>query len=221
MPNITSVLNEQIRRISRREARSLTKSTKKLTTQHRRDVALLKRQVAALLKTVSFLEQQEKRRVADQPVQVAEVEGGRFRADGLRSRCLRLGLSADDYGRLVGVSGPTVYLWETGKVKPRREQVSKLVAIRGLGKREAERRLEMMGAAPAGKRRAAYPETADDFIKSLVKTKKATTTLLINAAWRKSGRPGKADNALTRLVASRKLKRSKLVGERGSRYTVA
>jgi DNA-binding transcriptional regulator YiaG len=220
MSNITSVLNEQIRRIARRETNGLTKSTRRLTTQHRRDVAALKRQVAALQKIVGFLEQQEKRRVAEQPVPAAEVDGVRFRSDGLRSRRLRLGLSADDYGKLIGVSGPTVYLWETGKVRPRKEQVAKLVAIRALGKREAEKRLEMLGAAPVGKRRTAYRETADEFIKGLVRSRKATTTLQINAAWRQSGRPGKADNALTRLVASRKLKRTKLVDQRGSRYTV-
>ncbi|HUB27434.1 MAG TPA: helix-turn-helix transcriptional regulator [Tepidisphaeraceae bacterium] len=220
MPNITTALNDQIRRVSRREINGMTKSTRKLTTQHRRDVASLKRQVASLLKTVAFLEQQERRRVAEEPVQVKELDGVRFRSDGLRSRRMRLGLSAEDYGRLLGVSGPTVYLWETGKVRPKREQVARLAAIRGLGKREAEKRLEMLGAAPAGKKRSQYPETADEFIQAIVKSKKATTSSQINAAWRKSGRPGKADNTLTRLVASRVLKRAKLENQRGSRYSI-
>lgn len=38
----------------------------------------------------------------------------------------------------------SVYHWESGKVRPRPEQVAKLAAIRGLGKREAMERLEML-----------------------------------------------------------------------------
>ena len=146
----------------------------------------------------------------------------RFRADGLKSRRLRLGLSTDDYGRLVGASGPMVYLREAGISWLGRELVAKLIAIRKLGKRrEAEKRPEMMGAGPAGKRRVAYPETADEFIKGLVKTRKATTSGEINAAWRKSGRPGNADNTQTRLAAGRKPTRTGLVGQRRNRITVA
>ena len=40
------------------------------------------------------------------------------------------------------------------------------------------------------------------------------------AGWR-SGRPGKADNALSRMVRDGKLRRMKLKDERGSRYSAA
>lgn len=143
MPNITSVLNDQIRRLARREIKSQTRSTRRLVAQYRRDIAALKRQVAALQKTVAFLQAQEKKRVARQPMP-EKVEGIRFRADGLKSHRGRLGLSAEDYGRLVGVSGLSIYHWESGKVRPRREQVVKLAAVRGIGKREATKRLEML-----------------------------------------------------------------------------
>jgi DNA-binding transcriptional regulator YiaG len=143
MPNLTTTLNDHIRRLARREIRSQTKATKRLTTQYRRDIAALKRQVASLRKTVAFLEAQEKRRVAKHPT-AQPVVGVRFRADGLKSHRAKLGLSAADYGRLVGASGLSVYHWESGKARPRREQVAKLVAVRGIGKREAGRRLEML-----------------------------------------------------------------------------
>jgi DNA-binding transcriptional regulator YiaG len=143
MPNITSVLNDQIRRMAKREINRQSRSTRRLVAQYRRDIAALKREVASLRKVVAFLERQEKRRVADQPVQV-KTEGVRFRADGVKSHRGRLGLSAEDYGRLVGASGLSVYHWESGKVRPRPQQVAKLAAIRGLGKREAMKRLEML-----------------------------------------------------------------------------
>ena len=147
MPNITSVLNDQIRRLARREINNQSRVVRRLTAQHRRDIAALKREVATLQKTVAFLERQEKRRVSSQPSAPAKLEGIRFRADGLRSHRQRLGISAEDYGRLVGASGLSVYHWEAGKVRPRREQVAKLVGVRGLGKREAMKRLSLLNGS--------------------------------------------------------------------------
>ena len=58
----------------------------------------------------------------------------------------RLGLSADNYARLVGVSSLTIYNWEHGKSRPRKEQLAALVAVRGIGKREALKKLELIKA---------------------------------------------------------------------------
>jgi len=55
-------------------------------------------------------------------------------------------LSAADYGKLVGVSGLTVYHWEHGKSRPRKAQLAGLVAVRGIGKREAVAKLEVLKA---------------------------------------------------------------------------
>jgi transcriptional regulator with XRE-family HTH domain len=55
-------------------------------------------------------------------------------------------LSAADYGKLVGVSGLTVYHWEHGKSRPRKAQLASLAAVRGIGKREAMAKLEVLEA---------------------------------------------------------------------------
>src|SRR4051794_7291423 len=105
MANLNSVLNEQIRRLARREIRSQTKTVKKLTAQYRRAIAALKREVASLHRSVGFLEGQEKRRVArgpagHAPAPAANGTGGgssggaadglRFRVDGLKSHRAKL-----------------------------------------------------------------------------------------------------------------------------------
>jgi DNA-binding transcriptional regulator YiaG len=222
MPNLASALNDQIRRLSRREITSETKTTRRLTAQHRRDIAALKREVAALRKSVAFLEAQEKRRVTERPTPAA-AEGIRFRADGLKSHRGKLGLSAKDYGRLVGVAGLTVYQWEGGKSRPRKAQLAKLASVRGLGKREALKRLELLGGSngTGGRRRTRSGPSAQEFVLSLLGSRKATTSSEINEAWRKAGRLGKADNTLSLMVKARKLKRAKLKDERGSRYSAA
>ena len=38
----------------------------------------------------------------------------------------------------------TIYNWELGKSRPRKEQLAALVAVRGIGKREALKRLELL-----------------------------------------------------------------------------
>jgi len=48
MPNITSVLNDQIRRLAKREIKANTGVIRKATTQYRHAIAALKKQVAAL-----------------------------------------------------------------------------------------------------------------------------------------------------------------------------
>jgi DNA-binding transcriptional regulator YiaG len=56
----------------------------------------------------------------------------------------RLKLSAADFGKLVGVSGLTVYNWEHGKGRPKKERLATLVAVREMGRREALAKLEAM-----------------------------------------------------------------------------
>jgi len=184
MPNITSVLNDQIRRLARREIRNSTGVVRRATAQYRRDIAALKRQVASLSQTVMYLQKQEARRAADQPVP-QKVEGLRFRADGLKSHRAKLMLSAQQYGRLVGVTGQTIYDWESGQSRPRQQQVIKLAAVRGIGKREALKRLELLGAAKTESPTRRYTrrpggQTAQEFILALVKAKNASTTCSSN-----------------------------------------
>jgi DNA-binding transcriptional regulator YiaG len=140
MPNVLPTLNDHIRRLARREIRAQTLRTKKAAAQHRRDIAALKRTVKALVSRLSVVERAGSRGA---PIATGSepLDKLRFRSDGLRTHRAKLGLSAKDYGKLIGVSGLTVYHWEAGKAKPRRRQLAALAAVRGLGKREALRRL--------------------------------------------------------------------------------
>ena len=68
-------------------------------------------------------------------------ENLRFRAKGMAANRKRLGLSAADFGLLVGATGQSIYAWETGKTKPRPQALAAIAALRGIGKREVEARL--------------------------------------------------------------------------------
>lgn len=78
------------------------------------------------------------------------------------------------------------------------------------------------GPKPGSKRsRGVFPETGDVFILNFIKKSGTPSTAEVNEAWIASGRKGKADNMLTRLVKDKKLKRVKSEDVRGSRYALA
>jgi DNA-binding transcriptional regulator YiaG len=118
MPNIATVLKDEISRIARKEIRAETAVVKKASAQYRKDIAELKRQVSNMQ--------------------------GRVSAKGLASQRKRLGLSASDYGKLIGVTGHTIYSWEKGSTRPRKTQLPVLASIRQMGKKEAQARLEQL-----------------------------------------------------------------------------
>jgi DNA-binding transcriptional regulator YiaG len=154
MPNIGTVLREEIARLSRKESRGQIDPTRKATNQHRRDIASLKRQVAQLERQVKLLLRRAPRAAQTAKPDVSETKV-RFVAKGLRSQRKRLGLSAGDFGKLVGVSAQSVYNWERESTHPRGEQLSQLAALRGIGKRDAEARLKQWVAANSKTRRKA------------------------------------------------------------------
>ncbi len=143
MPNIATVLKQEIIRLARKEVNSQTKAIRKANAQYRRDIAQLKRHAAALSKQVAYLERQEGKRASKGALK-ASTEGRRFSSRGLKAHREKLGFSAADYAELVGVSAQTIYSWEQGKSRPRDEQFASLVAVRDFGAREALKRLELL-----------------------------------------------------------------------------
>ncbi len=97
-------LREEIIRLARKEIRLLVSPLKKSNLELRRTVSALNKKVAALEKRAHFLERQETRRLksAPKPRQDKEV---RFSAQWVMNDRDRLGLSAKNYGLLVGVAG--------------------------------------------------------------------------------------------------------------------
>ena len=143
MPNLVQALRSEITRLARKEIRGQTTALKAASAKCRRDIAELKRVTSDLEKRLAPIEQQERKR-AKRPPPPELAEGTRFFPKGLKSHRAKLGLSAADYGLLVGVSGKMIYKYEHGESKPRKAQVAKLVAVRDLGKREARRRLALL-----------------------------------------------------------------------------
>jgi DNA-binding transcriptional regulator YiaG len=143
MPDVAAVLREEIARLARKEVKQQVEPVKKTIAEQRRTIAALRREVAALARSQAFLQQQEKRRLAEAP-RADAAEGVRFSPKGVKADRKRAGLSAQDYGLLIGVSAQTIYSWESGTSKPRATALARWATVRGIGKREALRRLELL-----------------------------------------------------------------------------
>lgn len=143
MPDIATVLKDEIARLARRELRREMEPLKKIIARQRTEVAELKRQLGELGKQVAS---GEKRRKIASTVTADNNSATRFRfsAQGLRALRERLDLSAAGFGTLVGVSAQTIYNWESEGSSPREKQLAAIAALRGIGKREAAARLRAL-----------------------------------------------------------------------------
>ena len=147
MPNIAVVLKEEIRRLAKKEVRAQVNSTKQAVAKHRGEIADLKRTLAKQERQIKRLQEQI-RQEAESPAEEESVESVRFSARSVKAQRTRLGFSAADYGKLVGVSSLTIYNWEKGDSRPRKAQLAALVAVRGIGKKEALAKLaELKGTS--------------------------------------------------------------------------
>jgi DNA-binding transcriptional regulator YiaG len=149
MPNIANVLKNEIARVARKAVRAETEGLKGTVSRQRAEIVALKRRTQEL-------EQQLRRvgkgqaKAASAPPEDDDAEAGRhrFSAKGLASQRRRLGLSAEDFGLLLGVSGQSIYKWERGEAHPRASHLPAIAAARGLGKKAAAARLdELRGQA--------------------------------------------------------------------------
>jgi DNA-binding transcriptional regulator YiaG len=140
MANINSLLKQEIARVARKEIRRESEGIQKAVVAYRHQIAEIKRRIANLERQVKATTKQSRSSTMDEQ----DDDGGpqrRFRPDGLKKHRERLGLSAQQAGRIMGVSALSVYHWESGKVRPRARQLEAIAALRKMGKREAAAKL--------------------------------------------------------------------------------
>ena len=169
MANLANVLKEEVGTLARRELRRQTADVDKSMARCERGIAALKREVEALERELSSLRSprpaptvaRKKKSGPASPKGQAASKGsaapasakpssrGQFFGEALKAHRERVGLSADNYGKLIGVSGLSIYNWEQGKARPRRSSADTWIAIRRIGKREAAKRLAALEAPEA------------------------------------------------------------------------
>ena len=142
MPNLASILKQEIARVARKELRRETMALRKASATYRSEIAALKRRAAELERQLRAGARSASSTTTPAANDESIPEGMRFSAKGLAGHRKRLGLSAGDLGLLLGVSSQTIYNWESGKARPQRKFLPTLVALRTVGKKQTLAHLE-------------------------------------------------------------------------------
>jgi len=144
MPNIASLLKAEISRVARRELRPVLDAVKKTAAAQRAEVAALRKRVHELERQIK-VQARESRSQKVPTLRAGELVGDasglRFRAAGMAKNRERLGLSARDFGLLIGATAQAVNAFESGKSKPVGEQLAAIAALRSAGKGDVAERL--------------------------------------------------------------------------------
>lgn len=155
---LAKVIREEIARLSKKEIRSSVSTLKGLVAKLRKDNAKLRRELVFIQRRIKAIEVQSQKGLKTSVVESELPNTIRFSPSRVKSQRKKLGFSAADYGRLLGVHQLTIYKWEKGETKPQKSQLAKLLEIRGIGKKEALRRLSELGEGSLPKRRGRPPK---------------------------------------------------------------
>ena len=167
MASLATALKEEISTLARREVRRQTVSADRAAARCARDIAALKREVQAIEHGLASLGTPPPGSTAAPKKTSGRASPGRrtakqagatsasakpsprspFPGEALKAHRERLGLSAENYGKLLGVSALSIYNWEQGKARPRQRSVDSWMLIQRIGKREAATRLANLKAA--------------------------------------------------------------------------
>lgn len=147
MSNVASALKSEISRVCRKEIRQATEPLKVSATKYRSQIAALRKELAQQQVVIRQLQRAMGKKAAAAPEDAGGTDRAhRFSASRFAKTRSKLGISAREMAQLLGVSQLSVYKWEAGKARPQRAQLEAIAAIRPLGKREVQRRLDEMNS---------------------------------------------------------------------------
>ena len=146
MPDLNKPIREEITRLTRKELKDALQNQKKTNIALKKSLAAVKAECAELSREVKAIQKLlPKATSVEKAPEVADDKLKRFRPTSKMVKQLRakLGLSQENFGKLLNVSLSCVRAWERkeGPLQLRGETKASLFAIRTLGKREAQARL--------------------------------------------------------------------------------
>lgn len=153
MPNIASVLKDEITRLARKEMRAHIDPLRAQLLAQRKAITALKQELSQLHRDIGKLSKGTRPgpQKAD-PNQAGKPS--RYSGALLRKLRERLDLSRDAFAPLIGASPQAVYNWEQTETRPRQEFLDKIALIRGLSKAQVQELLEQHSAPKPSKKGA-------------------------------------------------------------------
>ena len=178
MSDIVKVLKAEIVRLAKKEAKSLVMPLKADVVKLKKSNVALRKFIKQLQADNEFLMGAEKRRQLETPAVVPETTGkARVTAKGVRALRKKLGLSQAEFARLINVSMQSVASWESksGKLNVRDAAKANILSLRGVSRKEAEKKLELLPVKKVVKvvktpvKKAAKVKSVKKVVKKVVK----------------------------------------------------
>ena len=142
MPNFMQDLKKEIARIAKRENKSDILSLAKKLAELKKSLIVQKKVSASLRDDLENLKKSAGMKTSTPQVPADVLAKSRLGGNAIKKLRGKLKLSRKLFGKLVGASQATVYLWESGKGKPRKDMKAKLIQLRRTGKREVKNMLK-------------------------------------------------------------------------------
>lgn len=162
MPNMQKILNEEIRRLARKEIKAALAPLAKQNKALKEQLAAQAKLVKELSKAVAAVPAPAKPEAKPAAAPAGKPEGKKaakraFRPAALVAFRKKFSLSQRAVAQLLSTSLVSVTNWENGHAVPRPKMLEQINALRKLGKRELLKRLPAGAKATRRKPRAAKP----------------------------------------------------------------
>lgn len=140
MPNYTTVLNEEIARIAKKEVKTVVDQILARAIDLKKKVSVLTKQNAELTVKLNELEQLLGIEPLIDPSAVSEeeIKKSRITPKYISNIRKKLGLTKNEMAAVLEINPNSIYLWETGRATPRNETKAKLIQLREMGKKEVK-----------------------------------------------------------------------------------
>ncbi len=138
MANIQNLLNDEIRRLARKELNATVKDLKAQLVELRKTAGEMNRRIKELEKKAASAAPAATENAAE-VIAPQEEKSYRMTAQRIRKWREKLGVSQQQYAALLSVNALTVCNWENGKTSPRTEQKCRIAALRSMKKRDLKK----------------------------------------------------------------------------------
>ncbi len=146
MPNLATLLKEEIGKIARKEVQDQVRELKKTVREQRDALARLEKKIGPV-KAKAAAKPAAAKPAATKPATAkarktpegAKKKQIRIAPDTIKKHRKRLKLSQAELGELLNVSTNTVLRWEAGTSKPRSKHLPRLDQLRSISMREVKK----------------------------------------------------------------------------------
>ncbi len=165
MSNLNLVFRKEVSRIVSRETRSVVDPLIVKVLALKKEIAEQKQMLKVLVENAGLQNRIVSVKDKIKPIPEEDLENVRIGGKLIKKMRSKFKMTRDVLAKMLGVSQNSVYQWESGRVRPRKQVIARLVALRNMGKKDIRKIVvQLKDQAPkkqsAGKKRPATAEQA-------------------------------------------------------------